>query len=61
MALDEKAEDFYYPPQHKGILTSMYLKCDICGHITESAAVLQGHKLVKHDFNVPHTSKWDKK
>ena len=61
MTLDERAEAFYSPPQPQGILTSMHFKCDICWHITESAAVLQGHTLIKDDFNVPHTSKWDKK
>ena len=61
LTLDERAEAFYSPPQPKGILTSMHFKCDICGHISKSAAVLQCHTLIKHWFNVPHTSKWDKK
>ena len=61
MTLDERAEALYSPPQPKEILTSMHLKCDICGHISESVAALQGHTSIRHDFNIPHTSKWDKK
>ena len=60
MTLDERAEALYSPPQPKEILTSMHFKCDICGHISESAAALQGHTLIKYDFNIPHTSKWNK-
>ena len=60
MTLDERAEALYSPPQPKETLTSVHFKCDICGHICESAAALQGHASIRHDFNIPHTSKLDK-
>ena len=60
MTLDERAEALYSPPQPKETLTSMHFKRDICGHISELAAALQGHTSIRHDFNIPHTSKWDK-
>ena len=43
MTLDERTEALYSPPQSKETLTSMHFKYDIGGHISESAAALQGH------------------
>ena len=60
MTLDERAEALYSPPQPKETLTSMHFKCDIRGHISESAAALQGYTSIGHYFNIPHTSKWEK-
>ena len=39
----------------------MHFKCDICKHESISEAALHGHKSLKHDIKIPHTSQWDKK
>ena len=46
--------DFYQ------VHNNIKLKCDLCGHKSESSAAFEGHKSMKHDLNIPHTAKWEK-
>ena len=64
--LEEREEVIYSPPQpvHKDFSktsSSLHFKCNICQHETVSEAALHGHKSLKHNTNIPHTSQWDKK